>query len=97
MQESCDQDYSNKNHVRKFLCALPLKWGAKVTVIEETKDSATLPLDELIGNLKVCEMILKNDSVASKTTKENVKLLTPKAKVTREQTSEDSDNQGGSD
>ncbi|GJZ68713.1 hypothetical protein Tco_0631953, partial [Tanacetum coccineum] len=40
-------------------------------------------------------MILENDSVASKTTKENVKLLTPKAKVTREQTSEDSDNQGG--
>nr|GEX77957.1 UBN2 domain-containing protein [Tanacetum cinerariifolium] len=46
-------DNSSKNHVRKSLCALPLKWRAKVTVIEEVKDLATLPLDELIGNLKV--------------------------------------------
>ncbi|GJZ18712.1 protein CHUP1, chloroplastic [Tanacetum coccineum] len=70
---------------------------AKVTTIEVAKDLATLPLDELIGNLKVYEMILENDDVASKTTKEKVKSLTLKAKVTREQTSDDSDSQGGSD
>ncbi|GJS41469.1 hypothetical protein Tco_0566512 [Tanacetum coccineum] len=91
------QDYSSKNHVRKFLCALPLKWRAKVTAIEEAKDLATLPLDELIGNLKVYEMILENDGVTSKTTKEKVKSLSLKAKVTREQTSDDSDSQRGSD
>ncbi|GJY60293.1 hypothetical protein Tco_0460950 [Tanacetum coccineum] len=95
--KSLDQDYSSKNHVRKFLRALPLKWREKVTTIEEAKDLATLHLDELIGNLKVYEMILKNDGVASKTTKEKVKSMAPKVKVTREQTSDDSDSQGGSD
>ncbi|GJZ55580.1 DUF4219 domain-containing protein [Tanacetum coccineum] len=70
---------------------------AKVTAIEEAKDLATLLLDELIGNLKVYEMVLDNDGVGSKTTKEKVKSLALKAKVTREQTSEDSDSQGGSD
>ncbi|GJV55172.1 zf-CCHC domain-containing protein [Tanacetum coccineum] len=91
------QEYENKNHVRKFLRALPLKWRARVTAIEEAKDLATLPLDELIGNLKVYEMVLDNDGVASKTTKEKVKSLALKAKVTKEQTSDDSDSQGGSD
>ncbi|GJV77439.1 UBN2 domain-containing protein [Tanacetum coccineum] len=68
------------NHVRKFIRALPLKWRAKVTAIEESKDLATLPLDELIGNLKVYEMILENDGVASKTTKEKVKAYHLKLK-----------------
>ncbi|GKE59359.1 zf-CCHC domain-containing protein, partial [Tanacetum coccineum] len=95
--KSLDSDYSSKNHVRKFLRALPFKWKAKVTAIEETKDLATLPLDELVGNLKVYEMILENDEVVSKTTtKEKVKSLALKAKVTREQTSDDSDSQDGS-
>ncbi|GKD32842.1 retrotransposon protein, partial [Tanacetum coccineum] len=43
------------------------------------------------------EMILENNGVASKTTKEKVKSLALKAKVTREQTSDDSDSQGESD
>nr|GEW94953.1 hypothetical protein [Tanacetum cinerariifolium] len=34
---------------------------AKVTVIEESKDLTSLYLDELIGNLKVYEMIIKKD------------------------------------
>ncbi|GKB76498.1 hypothetical protein Tco_0943393 [Tanacetum coccineum] len=55
--KSLDLDYSSKNHVRKFLCALSLKWRAK----------------------------------------ENIKSLTLKAKVNREQTSDDNDSQGGSD
>ncbi|GKC74020.1 hypothetical protein Tco_1119903 [Tanacetum coccineum] len=91
-------DYSSKNHVRNFLHALPLKWRAKVTAIEESKDLATLPRDELIGNLKVYKMVLDNDGVASKiTTKEKVKSLGLKAKVTGEQTSDDSDSQRESD
>ncbi|GJV11592.1 hypothetical protein Tco_1353133 [Tanacetum coccineum] len=95
--ESLYPNYSSKNHVRKFLRALPLKWRAKVTAIEEAKDLAILPLDELIGNLKVYEMVLNNDGIESKTTKEKVKSLALKAKVTREQTSDDSDSQGESD
>ncbi|GJV75816.1 protein CHUP1, chloroplastic [Tanacetum coccineum] len=75
--------------------ALPRK-EAKVTAIEEAKYLATLPLYELIGNLKLYEMILKNDGVASKTTKEKVNSLALKAKITREQTGDDSDSQGGS-
>ncbi|GJU34113.1 hypothetical protein Tco_1182467 [Tanacetum coccineum] len=89
--------HQEKNHVRKFLRALPLKSRAKVTAIEEVKDFAKLPLDGLKGNLKVYEMILENDDIASKTTKESVKSLALKAKVTKEQTSDDSDSQGGCD
>ncbi|GKE89561.1 hypothetical protein Tco_1567036 [Tanacetum coccineum] len=70
---------------------------AKVTAIEEAKDLTTLPLDELIGNLKVYEMVLDNDGLASKSTKEKVKSLALKAKVTREETSDDSDSQRESD
>ncbi|GKC79750.1 hypothetical protein Tco_1130524 [Tanacetum coccineum] len=55
------------------------------------------PLDEIIGNLKVYEMVLDNDGVESKITKEKVKSLALKAKVTREKTSDDSDSQDGSD
>ncbi|GJS16522.1 hypothetical protein Tco_0410994 [Tanacetum coccineum] len=96
--KSLDPDSSSKNHVRKFLRALPLKWRAKVTTIEAAKYLATLPLDELVGNLKVYEMILENYGVVSKTTtKEKVKSLALKAKVTREQTSDDSDSQDGND
>ncbi|GKB85178.1 retrovirus-related pol polyprotein from transposon TNT 1-94, partial [Tanacetum coccineum] len=51
--KSLDPDYSSKNHVRKFLRTIPLKWRAKVTTIKEAKGLAILPLDELIGNLKV--------------------------------------------
>nr|GEU59752.1 hypothetical protein [Tanacetum cinerariifolium] len=66
--------------------ALPRKERAKVTAIEEEKDLATLLLDELIGNLKVYEMVLDNDGVAFKITKEKFKSLALNAKGTREQT-----------
>ncbi|GJW79882.1 zf-CCHC domain-containing protein, partial [Tanacetum coccineum] len=59
--KALDEGYSSKNHVRKFLRALHPKWRAKVTAIEESKDLTTLSLDELIGNLKVYEMIIKKD------------------------------------
>ncbi|GJX12213.1 retrovirus-related pol polyprotein from transposon TNT 1-94 [Tanacetum coccineum] len=60
--KALDEDYSSKNYVRKFLKALHPKWRAKVTTIEESKDLTSLSLDELIGNLKVHEMIIKKDS-----------------------------------
>ncbi|GJZ24213.1 retrovirus-related pol polyprotein from transposon TNT 1-94 [Tanacetum coccineum] len=55
--KALDEGYSSKNYVRKFLRALHPKWRAKVTAIEESKDLTSLSLDELIGNLKVHEMI----------------------------------------
>ncbi|GKG09109.1 hypothetical protein Tco_0337855, partial [Tanacetum coccineum] len=74
-----DDGYSSKNYVRKFLRALHLKWRAKVTVIEELKDLTSLSLDELIGNLKVHEMIIKKDSEIVKAKGER-KSLALKAK-----------------
>ncbi|GKC19220.1 DUF4219 domain-containing protein [Tanacetum coccineum] len=70
--KSLDPDYSSKNHVRKFLRALPLKWRAKVTDIEEAKDLATLPLDKLIGNLKLSEMKTSDDSDSQEGSDEDV-------------------------
>nr|GEU37735.1 hypothetical protein [Tanacetum cinerariifolium] len=69
---------------------------AKVTAIEESKELATLPLDKLIGNLKVYDMILASDGVASKPIKEKVMPIALKANVTRGQTSNDSVCQDGS-
>ncbi|GJU13913.1 retrovirus-related pol polyprotein from transposon TNT 1-94 [Tanacetum coccineum] len=60
--KALDEGYSSKNYVRKFLRALHLKLRAKVTTIEESKYLTSLSLDELIGNLKVHEMIIKKDS-----------------------------------
>ncbi|GJW09314.1 retrovirus-related pol polyprotein from transposon TNT 1-94 [Tanacetum coccineum] len=60
--KALDEGYSRKNYVRKFLRALHPKWRAKVTTIEESEDLTSLSLDELIGNLKVHEKIIKKDS-----------------------------------
>ncbi|GKC04351.1 hypothetical protein Tco_0995961, partial [Tanacetum coccineum] len=95
--KALDECYSSKNYVRKFLRALHPKWRAKVTAIEESKDLTSLSLDELIGNLKVHEMIIKKDSVIVKakgertflalkakkeSSKENVQLPEVKTKST---------------
>ncbi|GJT53132.1 retrovirus-related pol polyprotein from transposon TNT 1-94 [Tanacetum coccineum] len=77
--KALDEGYSSKNYVRKFLRALHLKWRAKVTAIEESKDLTSLSLDELIGNLKVHKMIIKKDSKIVKA-KVEMKSLTLKAK-----------------
>nr|GFC49858.1 UBN2 domain-containing protein [Tanacetum cinerariifolium] len=77
--KALDEGYYCKNYVWKFLRALHPKWRANVTAIEESKDLISLSLDELIGNLKVYEMIIKKDS---KIVKEKVerKSITLKAK-----------------
>ncbi|GJS72831.1 copia protein [Tanacetum coccineum] len=77
--QALDEGYSSKNYVRKFLRALHPKWRAKVTTIEESKDLTSLSLDELIGNLKVHEMIIKKDSEIVKAKVER-KSLALKAK-----------------
>ncbi|GKE66886.1 zf-CCHC domain-containing protein, partial [Tanacetum coccineum] len=64
----------------KFLRTLPTKWRPKVITIEESKDLSTLPLDELIDNLKVYEVVFEKESEISKVKKEKYKLLALKAK-----------------
>nr|GEY42253.1 zf-CCHC domain-containing protein/UBN2 domain-containing protein [Tanacetum cinerariifolium] len=72
--------YSSKNYVRKFLRALHPKWRAKVTTIKESKDLTSLSLDELIGNLKVHEVIIKKDYEIVKDKREQMRSLAIKAK-----------------
>nr|GEY34937.1 zf-CCHC domain-containing protein/UBN2 domain-containing protein [Tanacetum cinerariifolium] len=78
--KALDEGFSSKNYVRKFLRAFHPKWHAKITAIEESKDLTSLSLDELIGNLKVYEVIIKNDSVMVKGKKEQNRSLALKAK-----------------
>nr|GEZ04049.1 retrovirus-related Pol polyprotein from transposon TNT 1-94 [Tanacetum cinerariifolium] len=73
------QGYSSKKYVRKFLRALHPKWKENVTKIEESKDLTSLSLDELIGNLRVHEMIITKDSKIAKAKVER-KSLALKAK-----------------
>ncbi|GJX64373.1 zf-CCHC domain-containing protein [Tanacetum coccineum] len=68
--------------------ALHPKWRAKVTAIEESKDLTSLSLDELIGNLKVYEVIIKKDSEMVKGKREQNRSLALKAK--KESSDEDS-------
>ncbi|GJU15496.1 putative reverse transcriptase domain-containing protein [Tanacetum coccineum] len=75
-----DEGFSSKNYVRKFLWALHPKWRAKVMAIEESKDLTSLSLDELIGNLKVYEVIIKKDSEMVKGKREKNRSLALKAK-----------------
>ncbi|GJX12153.1 hypothetical protein Tco_0202012 [Tanacetum coccineum] len=53
--KALDESFSSRNHVRKFLRALP--WRPKVTAIEESKHLSKLSLDELVGNIKVYEVV----------------------------------------
>ncbi|GJR37012.1 retrovirus-related pol polyprotein from transposon TNT 1-94 [Tanacetum coccineum] len=78
--KALDEGFSSKNYVRKFLRALHPKWRAKVTKIEESKDLSSLALDELIGNLKVHEVVMEKDSEIYRGKKERVKSIALKAK-----------------
>ncbi|GJT53417.1 zf-CCHC domain-containing protein [Tanacetum coccineum] len=90
--KALDESFSSRNHVRKFLRALPTKWRPKVTAIEESKDLSTLRLDELIGNLKVYEVVLEKDLETSRNKKEKYKSLALKArKVLSEEEATSSD------
>ncbi|GKE09284.1 hypothetical protein Tco_1412835 [Tanacetum coccineum] len=74
--ESIDSAFARFNTIITSLKALD---EAKVTEIEESKDLTSLSLDELIGNLKVYEMIIKKDSKIVKAKVER-KSLALKAK-----------------
>nr|GFA44849.1 UBN2 domain-containing protein [Tanacetum cinerariifolium] len=86
--KALDEGFSSNNYVRKFLRARHPKWHAKVTTIKESKDLTSLSLDELIENLKVYEVIIKNDSEMVKGKKEQNRSLALKAK--KESSDEDS-------
>ncbi|GJS01517.1 zf-CCHC domain-containing protein [Tanacetum coccineum] len=90
-----DEGFSSKNCVRKFLRALHPKWRAKVTAIEESKNLTTLSLDELIGNLKVYEEVIKKDFETVKGEKEQSISLALKVKI--EVSDEDSLSSDGED
>ncbi|GJU98931.1 hypothetical protein Tco_1328202 [Tanacetum coccineum] len=62
------------------LLLLVLKLLMKVTAIEESKDLSSLALDELIGNLKVHEVVMEKDSKIYKGKKQRVKSIALKAK-----------------
>ncbi|GKD64333.1 zf-CCHC domain-containing protein, partial [Tanacetum coccineum] len=86
--KALDEGFSSKNYVRKFLRALHLKWRAKVTAIEESNNLTTLSLDELIGNLKVNEEVIKKDFETIKNKREQSKSIALKAR--KESSDEDS-------
>nr|GEW07063.1 retrovirus-related Pol polyprotein from transposon TNT 1-94 [Tanacetum cinerariifolium] len=86
--KALDEGFSSNTYVRKFLKALHPKWRAKVTAIEELKNLTSLSLDELIGNLKVYEVIIKKDSKMVKDKGEQNRSLALKAKT--ESSDEDS-------
>ncbi|GKG01854.1 hypothetical protein Tco_0306559, partial [Tanacetum coccineum] len=83
-----DEGFSIKNCVRKFLRALHPKWRAKVTAIKESKNLTTFSLDELIGNLKVYEEVMKKDSETVKNKREQSRSIALKAR--KESSDEDS-------
>nr|GEV75959.1 UBN2 domain-containing protein [Tanacetum cinerariifolium] len=87
-----DEGYSSKNYVRKFLRALHPKWRAKVMAVEETKDLTSLSLDQLIGNLKVHEVIIKKDSeiVKTKVERKSIALKAKKESSDKECSTSDS-------
>nr|GEV30831.1 UBN2 domain-containing protein [Tanacetum cinerariifolium] len=78
--KALDEGLSSKKYVIKFLRALHPKWRAKVTTIKELKDLTSLSLDELIGNLKVYEVIIKKYSKIVKGKREQSRSLALKAK-----------------
>ncbi|GKA56839.1 zf-CCHC domain-containing protein [Tanacetum coccineum] len=72
-----------------------MKLRAKVTAIEESKNLTTLPLDELIGNLKVYEEVIKKDFETVKGKKEQSRSLA--LKVKKEVSDEDSSSSDSED
>nr|GEX56191.1 kinesin-related protein 4-like [Tanacetum cinerariifolium] len=86
---------SDEEDLKKDGICLMTHESNEVTAIKESKDLLTLHLDELIGNLKVYEVLLEKDSEASKNKKEIYKPLALKAK--KESSGEESCSSGSED
>ncbi|GJV74364.1 pentatricopeptide repeat-containing protein [Tanacetum coccineum] len=79
--KALDEGFSSKNCVRKFLMApITPKWARKSPRIKESKNLTTLSLDELIGNLKVYEKVIKKDSKTVKSKREQSRSIALKAR-----------------
>ncbi|XP_071714887.1 uncharacterized protein [Rutidosis leptorrhynchoides] len=81
--------YTDKQYVRKFLRVVPSRWRQKMTAIDESKNAEKLTLDELIGNLKVHEVILDKDDEVEKAKREKNKSIALKAKIHEEYDDDD--------
>ncbi|GKE66278.1 hypothetical protein Tco_1520439, partial [Tanacetum coccineum] len=92
--KALDEGFSGKNYVRKLLRALHPKCRAKVMAIKESKDLSSLVLDELIGNLKVHEVVMEKDSKFIKEKRERIKSIALKDK---KESSDDETSTSGSD
>ncbi|GJV17455.1 hypothetical protein Tco_1362778 [Tanacetum coccineum] len=91
-----DADWAgDKGDRRSTSGELHPKWRAKVTAIEESKNLTTLSLDELIGNLKVYEEVIKKDVETVKGKKEQSRSLA--LKVKKEVSDEDSSSSDSED
>nr|GEU73713.1 UBN2 domain-containing protein [Tanacetum cinerariifolium] len=95
IENNGNNGFSSKNCVRKFLRALHPNWRAKVTAIEESNNLTTLPLDELIGNLKVYEEVIKKDSETVKSKREQSRSIALKAR--KESSDDDSSTSNSED
>nr|GEX52256.1 alpha/beta hydrolases superfamily protein [Tanacetum cinerariifolium] len=93
--KALDEGFSSKDFVRKFTRALHPKWRAKVMAIEESKNLTTLPLNELIRNLKVYDEVIKKYFKMVKGKKEQSSSLA--LKVKKEVTDEDSSSSDSED
>ncbi|GJV14069.1 hypothetical protein Tco_1359392 [Tanacetum coccineum] len=93
--KALDESFSSKNCVRKFLRALHPKRRAKVTAIEESNNLTTLSLNELIGNLKVYEEVIKKDSETIKSKREQSRPIALKAR--KESSDDDSSTSNSED
>nr|GEX29854.1 hypothetical protein [Tanacetum cinerariifolium] len=80
-----------------FTCGLRenILYQEKVTAIKESKNLTTLPLDELFGNLKVYEEVIKKDFEMVKGKKEQSRSLA--LKVKKEVSDEDSSSSDSKD
>nr|GEX74292.1 DUF4219 domain-containing protein/UBN2 domain-containing protein [Tanacetum cinerariifolium] len=78
--KALDEGFSSKNCVRNFFRALHPKWHAKVMTIEESKNLTTLSFNELIGNLKVYEELIKKYSETVKTKREQSRSIALEAR-----------------
>nr|GEU51711.1 hypothetical protein [Tanacetum cinerariifolium] len=72
--------------------------NCKIDILTQEYEKLSISIEETIDSGFTTYNAIENDDVSSKTnTKDKIISLAIKAKVTREQTSDDSDSQGGSD
>ncbi|GJT75222.1 zf-CCHC domain-containing protein [Tanacetum coccineum] len=86
-EESIDSSFARFNTIITSLKTLDEE-------IEDSKDLSSLTLDELIGNLKVHEVVMEKDSEIYKGKKERIKSIALKAK---KESSDDETSTSGSD